>query len=115
MPTPPSWNAVASYLGALADSYRSDEISAALAAEQAAQARVVRFPPDPAPPAAPLPYPDDLAEALMRRVAHNLALRALPLGVEATLSDSAVATTRVGGTDAEVRRLEAPYRKVMVG
>ena len=48
-------------------------------------------------------------------MAHNLALRALPLGVQASISDMAVATTRVGGLDAEVARLEAPYRKVVFG
>lgn len=57
----------------------------------------------------------DLNEALFRRVAHNLALRTLPLGVQASLAEGAVATTRVGGTDAEVRRLEAPFRRRTVG
>lgn len=60
-------------------------------------------------------YPDDLVDALYRRVAHNLALRALPLGVQANATDAAVAVTQVGGLDAEVRRLEAPYRKRALG
>lgn len=113
MPTAP---ALADVLGYLGDntSWTEDEITAALAAETAAQAAVVRFPADPEAPADPLPYPADLAEALFRRVAHNLALRALPLGVQASITDAAVATNFVGGTDAEVRRLEAPYRKRVV-
>lgn len=61
------------------------------------------------------PWESDLAEALNRRVAHNLALRGLPLGVQASITDTAVATNRVGGTDAEVKRLEAPYRRLVVG
>jgi len=35
--------------------------------------------------------------------------------VQASMSEAAVATTRVGGTDAEVRRLEAPFRKLSCG
>jgi hypothetical protein len=114
MPTPPDLSAVKTYLGS-DHSWSDPEISSALASETAAQVRVVRFPPDPDAPAAPLPYPADLAEALCRRVAHNLALRALPLGVQATISEMAVATTSVGGTDAEVRRLERPHRKLVLG
>lgn len=56
-------------------------------------------------------WPDALREALCRRVAHNLSLRKLPLGVQADITETTVATTRVGGNDAEVRRLEAPHRK----
>lgn len=113
MPTPPALPVVQTYLGD--HSWSEDEVTSALAAETAAQARVVRFPSDPPAPADPLPYPADLAEALCRRVAHNLALRALPLGVQATISEMAVSTRSVGGTDAEVRRLERPHRKVIVG
>lgn len=61
------------------------------------------------------PWPEDLAEALARRVAHNLALRGLPLGLQASITEAAVATNRVGGRDAEVARLEAPWRRLMVG
>lgn len=113
MPTPPTVTDVLTYLGDDV-SWEEPAVQAALDAETAAQAAVVRFPVDPEPPAEPLPYPADLAEALCRRVAHNLALRALPLGVQASITDSAVATNFVGGTDAEVRRLEAPYRKRFV-
>ena len=60
-------------------------------------------------------YTGALREALFRRCAHALALQALPLGVQASISDGAVATNYVGGTDAEVKRLEAPYRKLTVG
>lgn len=113
MPTAPDLDDVKAYLGDQ-NAWTDDEITAALAAEIAAQARVVQFPADPPEPAAPLAYPADLQEALFRRVAHNLALRGLPLGVSVDLTESAVATTRVGGTDAEVRRLEAPHRRLVV-
>lgn len=57
------------------------------------------------------PYNAALAAALVRRVSRSLAMRNLPLGV---LQDETGAT-RVGSVDPEVRRLEAPYRKVVVG
>jgi hypothetical protein len=105
--TPPDAAAVAAYLGDQ-NVWTPEEVGDALAAETAAQALLVRLPEEG-------DYPADLAEALCRRVAHNLALRGLPLGVSVDLTDAAVATTRVGGTDAEVRRLEAPHRKMPVG
>lgn len=105
--TPPTPAEIEAYLGD-AISWGPTEIASALDAETAAQAAACRLPADGA-------YPADLIEALGRRVAHNLALRALPLGVQATVSDMAVATTRVAGMDAEVRRLEGPHRKMLVG
>lgn len=74
------------------------EIEQALQAEQAAQWRTLN------------PYyldSLDVEEALRRRVACNLARRALPLGVQMT----DVGGTRISTHDPEIRRLEAPYRK----
>lgn len=78
----------------------STEIQTAYDAEVADQARRCRVE----------PYNDALAAALVRRVLRATSMRNLPLGV--TLDENAV---RVGSTDPEVRRLEAPYRKVVVG
>jgi hypothetical protein len=58
-------------------------------------------------------YPDDLREALMRRVARNLAMRGLPLAVN--VGDADTASTILPGNDPEVRRLEAPWRKLSIG
>lgn len=112
MPTAPAIDVVKTYLGAIIAN-TDDEIQGALDSERVAQAKVCRIPVD-ADPASPQPYPADLAEALCRRVAHNLALRSLPLGIQANIADGAVSTNRVGGTDAEVSRLERPYRKLVV-
>lgn len=114
----PTWQEAQAYLGET--SWSDAEITAAFNAERAAQARVCRIPShvdstDPLNPVTVLDWPDDLREALNRRVAHNLALRNLPLGVQASISQAAVATNRVGGTDAEVARLESPYRKLVCG
>ncbi|RYB91003.1 hypothetical protein EUA93_18890 [Nocardioides oleivorans] len=78
-------------------------ILTALDAETAAQLKAVKVPED--------GYTADLVEALCRRVAHTLTIRPLALGLQVELSDTTGISTRVGGLDAEVRRLEAPYRR----
>ncbi|HWI43264.1 MAG TPA: hypothetical protein VNS81_06560 [Nocardioides sp.] len=99
------------YLAGSGGTFNETTVGEALAAEARDQANRCRLPKDDAGDA----FLDDaLREALLRRVAHNLAVRKLPLGVQATLTDIGMATSYVGGTDAEVKRLEAPYRKRVV-
>lgn len=102
----PTAEQVAEYLGDAG--YTAEQVGAALAAEKAAQARRCRVPADDAL------WPEDLAEALCRRVARNLAMRGLPLGLFASASEAAVMTTRVGW-DVEISRFEAPYKRLVVG
>lgn len=102
----PDLTAVRTYLGD-ASSFTEAEITSALAAEKAAQSSVCKVPADAEV------WPADLAEALKRRVARNLALKSLPLGLQTAISEAAVATVRVGA-DSEVRRLEAPYRRLVL-
>lgn len=97
------------YLAEQGGSWGETAIASAFAAEKRAQARRCRVPADDAE------WDEDLVEALFRRTAHNLGLRALPLGVQANITDGAIATSRVGGLDAEVRRLEGPFRKLVKG
>lgn len=107
----PDATEVTTYLGDSGGSWDEEAVQAALDAEIVDQANRVRFPlNDDGEPT----YTAALREALCRRVAHNLAVRALPLGVQATVTEMAAMTTYVGGTDAEVKRLEAPYRKRVV-
>lgn len=90
---------VKDYLG---DSSWSDaDIQGALDAETAAQNNRCQ---------AITPRPADLDEALKRRVARNLAARAVPLQ-EFSSFDSGATVQRVTRTDPEVVRLEGPYRK----
>lgn len=98
----PDLTAVKEYLGQTSAS--DDTITSALAAESAAQSRVCRI---------PVTYPEDLGEALKRRVARNLALRGLPIAV--LRGDAESGNTILPGRDPEVRRLEAPFRKLMLG
>lgn len=86
------------------DTTLDDEIATALAAETAAQRRVCRVPAE---------YPDDLREALHRRVARNLAMRGIPLAV--LRGDSESGDTVLPGNDPEVRRLEKPYPWLVMG
>ena len=81
------------------------ELQDALDAEAAAQRSVCRI---------PAAYPANLRQALLRRCARNLALRGLPLAVlrgDAEGGDSTI----LPGRDPEVRRLEAPFRKLVMG
>lgn len=95
------------YLGET--SWSLEEIGGALAAEAAAQLRVCDAPDLEADPAADTA---DFDEALMRRVAVNLARRRFLSNVE--LGDEALLPPQPG-RDPEVRRLEAPFRKLVFG
>lgn len=94
---------VVDYSPTLAGDFDQDAmVDSALAAEKVAQTTACRV----------QPYTNALAEALLRRVVRNLAMRNVPLGVQ---SDPETGGIRLGSTDPEVRRLEAPYRKRVVG
>lgn len=116
MATPaPDVTKVQAYLGPDA-SADTAAVTSALATEKAAQKSACRIPQDTTDPLVPVDdYPADLAEALCRRVAVNLANRNLPLGIQTTASEFGGSVARVGGQDREVRRLEGPYRKRAVG
>lgn len=82
------------------------EIANALAAEIAAQGRVVSYPPGGSP---------DLDEALKRRVVRNLAMRSLTLAVVPGNLDTGAGPVRPSLMDPEVRRLERPYPRLPSG
>lgn len=104
MPAPPSKEDVLTYLGTVP--WAPDQVEDAYNAEVAAQVNVIEFG-DPEP----TDYPADLAEALKRRVARNLALRNLPLGTQTSATDAGVAVARIGD-DREIARLEGPYLRL---
>lgn len=107
MPLPEDINTtVATYVTADGSAPTSEEIEAALTAEASAQAKRCRI---------PEVYPPDLVEALCRRVARNLAVRKLPLGIQPIITDTTAVGAHVGGTDPEIKRLETPYRKLVKG
>jgi hypothetical protein len=94
---------VQTYLGDT--SYTVAEITDALTAEAAAQRARCRV----------TTYTDDLAQALKRRVSRNLAARSVPLATFTSFEGGGGAATRVPMLDAEIVRLEAPYRRLVVG
>lgn len=99
----PTITVLKAYLGTT--SFTDAELQDALDAEAASQRRVCRVPAD---------YPADLAQALKRRCARNLNMRKVPLAVlrgDAGAGDA----TYLPARDPEVRRLEAGWRKVVVG
>ena len=96
---------VSAYLGANNTSFTNSDIQDALDAEAAAQRAVCRI---------GAVYSADLRQALLRRVQRNLALRRLPLIVPSGDAD-AMTPSAMPTNDPEVRRLERPYRKLVVG
>lgn len=88
-----------------------DEIERAIGAEEAHQARVCSVPAVADVTAPAIAAREVLKEALLRRVVVNLARRTLPLGMQ--MND--VGAARLSTNDPEVRRLEAPFRKLVVG
>ena len=98
----PTLAQVKAYLGA--NSASDATITEALAAETAAQAAMCRV---------GAHYPADLAEALKRRVARNLAMRGFPIAV--LQGDPEAGSLVLPGRDSEVRRLEGFWRKVVLG
>lgn len=81
------------------------ELGGVLAAEAAAQRARCQV---------PAAYPPDLREALLRRCARNLAARRVPVA-SFTAFEGGGTSTRVPARDPEIRRLEAPYRRYVVG
>lgn len=102
----PSLPEVREYLNTNGDSSATDDaITEALYAETANQRRVCDIGGT---------YDYDLREALKRRVARNLAARSVPLAT-VTSFDGVATSVRVPRYDAEIDRLEGPYRKINVG
>lgn len=95
---------VLAYLDSVGSSWPEADVQDAFDVEVAAQANRCRIDD---------PYPPDLGQAVMRRVQANLARRLLPLGVQVGDADST--PVRPSMLDAEVRRLEGPYRKLPMG
>ncbi len=78
------------------------ELLAVLEVERAAQARVCYT----------APYPVELREALMRRVARNLAARAIPAASMSSFEAGGTLRPVLPSVDHEIERLEGPYRQI---
>ncbi|MER5703481.1 hypothetical protein ABT023_16270 [Micromonospora sp. NPDC002296] len=100
----PTVDDVADYMREGAASWETEDLQDALDAEAAAQRSVCRV---------SAIYPADLRQALFRRVVRNLAMRQLPLAV--LQGDAETGSATLPGRDPEVRRFEAPHRRMVVG
>lgn len=85
-------------------SWTDAEIQESLDAEAAAQRAVCRV---------KAVYPADLRQALFRRVQRNLAMR--EVGIDNQGGDSEGGPPILPARDPEVRRLEGPHRKLVIG
>jgi len=85
-------------------SWEPAQLQASLNAEAAAQRARLR---------SSAVFGADLREALLRRVQRNLAMRKLPLATPQ--GDAEGGAMFIPRSDPEIRRLEAPYRKLTVG
>lgn len=86
--------------------YSDSVLNQVIAVEQANQTKKLR-----SGTSAELP----VVEALCRRVQVTLAKRGLPLGVIETSGDGDGGRVFMPTLDPEIRRLEAPFRKLVVG
>lgn len=102
MPDIPTVDDIRDYDPSRLASWEDEAVQSALDAETAAQASRCRV--------TPL-YPADLAEALKRRVLRNLAMRQHPLAMQFGEGGAAY----LSGNDPEVKRLEGPYRRSVIG
>lgn len=107
MPAPTA-EQVQEYLTSIGLTPTESALTDAYQAELSAQAAVCEMPTEDAT------WPADLTNALKRRVAVNLTVRGLPLGVQTSISEAAFGVTRVGGGDREIDRLEGPYRTIAI-
>lgn len=109
-PTPadgmPNAGDALTYLNSMGETSATDaDIADALTAEAAAQRARCRI---------PAVYPPDLRQALLRRVARNLAARSVPIATFTSFEGGGT-SSRVPSLDAEVARFEGPYRRRVVG
>lgn len=102
---PPGLTAVKAYLSSNGGTSAPDDVITEALNAEAANQRIMCYTDS---------YGYDLAEALKRRVARNLAARSVPIASFTTFEGGAT-QQRVQRYDAEVSRFESPYRRVVVG
>jgi hypothetical protein len=90
-----------------------EDLQQILDAELGIQARTCRLPTDPEPPAEEATYPEALARACLRRCQRQVAARAVPLGMVGA-DGAEYGPVNLPRWDAEIGRLEASYRQVVV-
>lgn len=100
---PPDVAKVRRWTGVSASSISDEDLGLVLEAEVDGQAEVCRVD----------PYNAALYQAVLRRCARHLAARGVPLGM--TSGEAEYGPARLASFDAEVERLEGPYRIAVTG
>lgn len=110
----PTSEQVRAWIKVPATAISDDDLAQILDAELAIQARTCSLPPDPDPVSGgEATYPSALSRACLRRCQREVAARSLPLGIlGADSTEYGPITLRAW--DAEIVRLEASYRRVVV-
>ena len=113
--TPPALADVRAWLQVPASVVSDPQLAQVLEAEMALQGQACRvlIATPPVEPPVEEPLPAALAQAIYRRVGREIAARGVPLGMLG--ADSEYGPARLSRWDAEVDRLEAPYRVVVFG
>jgi hypothetical protein len=110
----PTSEEVRSWVQVPATAISDDDLSAILDAELAIQARTCRLPDDPDPDTGEeATYPPPLARSVLRRCQRQIAAKALPLGIVGGES-AEYGPLVLRSWDAEIYRLEASYRQVVI-
>lgn len=104
----PDADELSDWLGGVdAHSWETADLTGVLAAESAAQRRVCDI---------PAAYPDDLRQALLRRAARALDMRRqLTEQPRTEGGDFDLPPAAAPGRDAEIRRYEGPFRRIVIG
>lgn len=100
---PPVLDQVRKWTGVTVTSISDVELQIVIEAEVVGQAEVCRVE----------PYNAALYQAVLRRCGRELAARGVPLGM--TSGESEYGSTRLSAFDAEIERLEGPFRIVVFG
>jgi hypothetical protein len=110
----PTLAEVRAWIQVPASAISDDDLQQILDAEIAIQARVCRLPDDPDPETGEeAAYPDALARSALRRCQRQVAAKALPLGVLGN-EGTEYGPLQLRAWDAEISRVEASYRQVVV-
>lgn len=107
MGTVPNLAEVRSWLGLSTGTISDDQLTRIYDGELSLQAQMCCIPADPDA------YPPEAAEGLFRRVGRAVASRSVPLGMVGV--DSEYGASRLPPTDAEIARVEAPIRRMVLG
>ena len=109
----PTSTEVRAWVQVPATAISDDDLDQILAAELAIQSRTCRLPDDPDENGDEASYPDALSRAVLRRCQREIAAKALPLGIVGGESTE-FGPLLLRSWDAEISRLEASYRQVVI-